>query len=270
MSFVTPGIRDTNARENELGYSAGARKTPGKSWEYSSNIYNQNDADYDSDLYRAAILQRYLRGEGGLKGSVEAYAGGYRPDLAQTAMNKYLAQAGQRREMKGQLAGLGEVQGREERLLTNEANRAVDQGVKRTRENMNRRGLLYGGMREGGEAQVRAQGAATLSANLAGARRDYANQADAIKKSIASIGLANQQQQLEMANQVMESNMRNAIARRQAYQQLGEGVGYAAGAYFNRGQDEGPPPPKMHTGSVADNDYSSVLAPKSYDQIMGR
>lgn len=235
------GARATTAAENQAGYAAGARagtsilKDPnstGAGWEYASNIYNRDDEDYDVDLYRAALMQRYLRGEGGMRGDVENLAGAYNPDSARAAMNKYLAQAGLRKEAKGQLKLLPGQQMQDELHVKQDAEQAIGQGVKSTRQNFNQRGLLYGGMREGGEGQVKAQGAATLANNLSGVKRDYANRADALKTSIAQTQLAQQQETMRQANAVAESNMRNSVARQQAYQQLGEGVGYAAGSYY--------------------------------------
>ena len=227
-------IRAISDKENEAAYSAGARNDAPNNygWAYASNVTNSEDKDFDSDLYRASILQRYLQGESGLKNQVKSYAGDMNTDVARSAMNNLLQRAGQRRELKQQLGGLSALQTQEEQMVKAEGERAIGQGVKNTRQNFNQRGLLYGGMREGGEAGVRAQGAATVASNLSGVKRDYANQADALKKSIASLGLAAQQESLARQQQVMEQSMRNSIARQQAYQQLGEGVGYAAGAYY--------------------------------------
>jgi hypothetical protein len=227
-------INPISGRENEAAYSAGARNDAPNNlgWAYASNVTNAQDKDFDGDLYRASIIQRYLQGEGGLKNQIQAYAGDMNTDVARSAMNNLLARAGQRREMKGQLAGLGDMQRQEEDMVKSEGARAIGQGVKNTRQNFNQRGLLYGGMREGGEGAVKAQGAATVAQNLSGVKRDYSNQADALKRSIAQLGLASQKEAQERQAQVMEQSMRNQIARQQAYQQLGEGVGYAAGAYY--------------------------------------
>lgn len=253
-------LATATAQEQEAGFSAGASHTsniPGNSnWEHASNIYNQSDETYDADLYRAAILQRYLRGEGGLQNSVKSYAGDMNTDVARAAMNKYLAQAGQRKGLKGQLGGLGAMQGQEELHVKQDGERAIGEGVKNTRQNFNQRGLLYGGMREGGEAEVKAQGAATVANNLSGVKRDYANKTDAIKQSIAAIGLQNAQEAQQRQQVVMETSMRNSVARQQAYQQLGEGVGYAAGSYYGNqrpGSDD--PSAAGFNQSVGNNRY---------------
>lgn len=249
----------TSAAENQAGYSAGARSDQtvgqGAGWEHGSNVTNRNDADFDDDLYRASILQRYLRGEGGLQNSVKSYAGDLNTDVARSAMNKFLAQAGQRKGLKGQLAGLGAQQTQEEMLLKNEAREATGAGIKNTRQNFNQRGLLYGGMREGGEQNVKAQGAATLASGLAGVKRDYANQADATKAAIANIGLKTQQEAMQRANLVMETNMRNNVARQQAYQQLGEGVGYAAGAAYGSMNKTAPAQANYNNSAVTGGSY---------------
>ncbi len=264
-----PNIRATNQAENDAGYAAGARRggptTGGAGWEYSANLTNAADPDYDADLYRASILQRYLRGERGLDHNVRAYAGDLNENVAQSAMQTFLTRASERRGLKGSLNQLGGMQKNEERLLEQEADSAVGAGVKATRQNYNQRGLLYSGMREGGEQGVKAQGAATLASGLAGTKQDYAKKADATRQAIAQLGLQSQKESQERLAAVQEQSMRNNISRMQAYQQLGEGVGYAAGNYYgNRGQAAETAPTTMQDSNMR------TLAPKTYDQIMGR
>ncbi len=224
-------VRNTNSAENEAGYSAGASRTHNaqNNWAYAANANNQSDADYDPDLARAAILQRYLQGEGGLQNNVKEYAGDLNTDVAKSAMANLLARAGQRREMRGQLGGLGAQQGQDENMMKRDASQALGEGVRNTRQNFNNRGLLYGGMREGGESQVKAGVASQLSSNMAGVKRDYAKQGDAMKTAIAQLGLATQKESQERVANIQDQTMKNNVARMQAYQQLGEGVGYAGG-----------------------------------------
>lgn len=251
--------RGFSEKENSAGYSAGAKNDNAGGWAYGSNVYNTSAEDYDPDLYRAAILQRYISGEGGLKNQVESYAGGYRPDLAQNAMGTLLARAGQRKEMKGQLSGLSALQGQEEAQTMREGERAIGEGVKNTRQNYNQRGLLYGGMREGGEEKVRAAGAATMAENVSGVRQDYAKQGDALKKSIAALGLASQAETQARQQQVMEQSIKNQVARAQAYQQLGEGVGYAAGtAYGSMSQKAPAAQPNYNNATITGGSYRNV------------
>lgn len=110
-----------------------------------------------------------------------------------------------------------------------EGSAALDSGVKNTKRNFNQRGLLYSGMREGGEQQVRGAVAGQLAKGIAGARRDSANSTAAAKSAYGAVDLANQQESLRQANMAFDTANANNIARLQAMQQLGHGVGYAGG-----------------------------------------
>lgn len=195
-----------------------------------NQLYNYDKND--PDAYRTHILQRYLGGEGGLKNLVRSYAGALRPDLARSAIQKYQQRSRQRSGLNQALAGQGEQQRAEEDLIKQEANQALGSGIKSTRENFNRRGLLFSGLREGGEQKVRSGVAAQTAQNLGGVAKDYANLADSRKQALASLELQNAQQMQQMADQAFETTNRNNIARRQAYQQLGQGIGAAAGSYY--------------------------------------
>lgn len=118
---------------------------------------------------------------------------------------------------------------------------AVGEGLKNTRQNYNSRGLLYSGMREGGEGKVKAAGASQLANAMASTSRESANTLDAAKAAYASVDLASQQDHLDRANQAFDTANANNIARLQAMQQLGSGVGaaagYAAGSYNSSGSN---------------------------------
>lgn len=128
--------------------------------------------------------------------------------------------------------------------VVDSANQALDSGTRNTRQNYNQRGLLYSGMREGGEQAVRGAVAGQYARGMAGAERDVANSVQGAKNAYAAVDLANQQEQLKMANAAFDTAHANNIARLQAMQQLGAGVGYAggqiAGYYANRKQVENP------------------------------
>lgn len=199
-------------------------------WWDDSSLSDQNVKTRDGDLYHAAMMQRYIMGDQKYRGDARAWAGTLNTDTVKSAIEHLRARAGERAGLKNQLAALpGQMMG-EENLLKREADRAVGLGVQKTRENYNRRGLLYSGMREGGEQGIRAQGAAQLQGAISDTRRDYAKRADATKEAIAKIGMAQQQQTLDLQRQVFETSMRNSVARQQAFQQLGSGVGFLIGA----------------------------------------
>jgi hypothetical protein len=122
-----------------------------------------------------------------------------------------------------------------------EATRALNQGLKKTNENYNNRGLLYSGLREGGEQKVRAGVGAKLSSDIASTNREMSNVAAKAKAAYAQVGLQNQQQTIELANQAFETASRNNVARLQAYQQFWGGLGQAAGTYFGSREDASAP-----------------------------
>lgn len=145
------------------------------------------------------------------------------------------------------------------------AGSAVGQGLKNTRENFNSRGLLYSGAREGGEQQVKSAGASQLAGAMAGSARDSANSTNAAKAAYASVDLATQQDTLNRANQAFDTANQNNIARLQAMQQLGAGIGQAAGSIA--GSYSSPSAPVATDGSVpynynpnAGNMYQGLLS----------
>lgn len=215
---------------NTSGQRAGPEFQGNGEWWDDLSLADSNVKNRDGDLYHAAMMQRYIMGDQRYRGDAQAWAGTLNTDTVKSAIEGLRARAGQRSGLKNQLSSLSGEQMKEESLLKREADRAVGQGVQKTRENYNRRGLLYSGMREGGEQGVRAQGAAQLQGTISDSRRDYAKKADATKEAIAKLGMAQQQQALELQRQVFETSMRNSVARQQAFQQLGSGVGYLVGA----------------------------------------
>lgn len=117
-------------------------------------------------------------------------------------------------------------------LVNQTGSEALQEGTKNTRQNYNSRGLLYSGMRQGGEQKVRGAVAAQTARGIAGAERDVANTVSAAKNAYMNIGLQQQQEQLQAANQAFEVASANNIARLQAMQQLGQGLGSAAGMIY--------------------------------------
>lgn len=116
--------------------------------------------------------------------------------------------------------------------IKDSAQRGADAGVKKTRQNYNSRGLLYSGMREGGESGVKSAAAAGLAGDISSTKSEYRNMLDQQKQAYAQVGMAQQAAQLELANQAFETATKNSVARAQAYQQLAGGLGQAAGYYY--------------------------------------
>jgi hypothetical protein len=121
--------------------------------------------------------------------------------------------------------------------LKSAANENMNAGVKKTRQNYNSRGLLYSGMREGGEDAIKNAAAGGLASDIANTRAEYGNLLNEQKQAYANVGLADQRDLVNQANETFEIATKNSIARQQAYQQLGQGLGYAAATVYG-GQNQ--------------------------------
>lgn len=106
---------------------------------------------------------------------------------------------------------------------------ATAQGIKTTRQNYNRRGLLYSGLRQGGEQTVRSNVASGVARQTAGVNKQYKDLANAKDNAAANVGLAGYGEALQRANMLNDSRMQNQIERQQSMQQLGQGLGYLGG-----------------------------------------
>lgn len=157
----------------------------------------------------------------------------------QALYNMYLGRIGIKNSLAEQIAANSGQRTQAENDLRQSAGEALDTGLRHTRENYSRRGLLYSGQRETGELKERGAVASALESGLSGARRDSANSLSAAQNAYASVDLANQQESLKLANEAFDTASRNNIARMQAMQQLGHGlgsvVGYFAGNYKGGG-----------------------------------
>ncbi len=150
--------------------------------------------------------------------------------------NQYLTRIGIKNSMSEEInAAPGQLnQAQDQNKLT--AGAALGEGLKSTRQNYNSRGLLYSGAREGAEQGVQRAGGQQLARAMAGTAQDSANSENAAKAAYAAADMANQQDTLNKANQAFDTANQNNIARLQAFQQLGSGLGEAAGtlsAHYN-------------------------------------
>ncbi len=181
--------------------------------------------------------------------------------------NMYRGRIGIKNSLAEQIAQNPDQLMEQENNLKQSAGEALGQGLKGTRENFNRRGLLYSGGRESGENKVKGSVAGSLASGLSGARRESANSLSSAQNAYGSVDLANQQQSLELAHQAFDTANQNNIARLQAMQQLGLGLGSAVGSIAgSRGGSSG----GYSSGGSSGGGYSQGLGAKSYDQIMGR
>lgn len=159
--------------------------------------------------------------------------------------NMYQGRIKQKNALAEQIGGNEEQKKNSISSIYGNASQALGQGLKSTRENFNRRGLLYSGMRESGEASVRGGVGAKLAGDVSGTNREYANSLEKAKQAYASIGMASAQENMNLANQAFQTVNQNNIARLQAYQQfaggLGQAAGYAYGSYGSKGAQPGAP-----------------------------
>lgn len=165
-------------------------------------------------------------------------------------LNMYRGRVGIKNSLAEQMAANPEQLSETESNLNQSAGQALGQGLENTRANFNQRGLLYSGQREMGEQKVKGAVAGELSSGLSGARRESANSMSAAQNAYASVDLANQQDALNRANEAFDTASRNNIARMQAMQQLGEGVGRAAGTYLGSRSNN---PNSTNNGMVSGN-----------------
>lgn len=204
---------------------------------YDPNLYNvsftpsqRNNANTYSPDYDVRAAQNYLNqyNYGNDKGNnITRLEPGirklYEQSANRVALKKSLAQT---------ITDQPEMLKQELGLLQSDAEKAAGQGVKRTRENYNSRGLLYSGAREGGELGVRGQVANQLARASGAARSESENLTNKYKEAFASIGLADQEKKNQMAEEAFKNSYQNSIARQQALQQLAGGAGQAIGYYY--------------------------------------
>lgn len=219
---------------------APARPSGDTPWYYDPKIYKR-DENFDADEYHAALLGRYLSGEGGLKGDARAYAGSTNTDVVRSAVTNLRARAANRRGINASIAGMGDELAQEENLLKQQAGQALDQGLTGTRKNYNRRGLLFSGLREGSEQGVRQSVANQLGSSIMQARQSSNDLMNKRKQAVASLGLASEKEALAAAEKQFEIKLQNSVARQQAMQQLGSSLGQIGGmAYSSYSNREAP------------------------------
>jgi hypothetical protein len=202
--------------------------------------YNSGGAgDSDADVRGAAQAAFELQHAG---------SGTSRADQ-QALLNMYKGRIATKNTLAEQIAGSDRNLREQEDLLTGAAGEALGSGLKNTRENFNSRGLLYSGLRQGGEQKVKQGVAGSLSSGISGAKRDAANAKSSAQNAYAAVGLQNAQESLQLAHQAFETATRNSIARLQAMQQLGSAAGSAIGTMAGSRQQSPSAPSNQPSGS---------------------
>ncbi len=217
-----------------------------------NDVYQDFGNDSDADVRQARNLTNVLGlGVHGLDQGVD-----------QVATNAQLQAVKARIGLKNSLGqAIGSNQQREsdaENVLRGDVNDSMAQGIKHTTQNFNDRGLLYSGMREGGVNGIKAQAASQLNSGLSDTKREYENLKSQQQQAYASIGMAQQQENIQRANQTFDVVNQNNIARQQATQQLAGGIGQLGGMATYYGSKMGSSTPKSSSPSYTyDNTQSS-------------
>lgn len=153
--------------------------------------------------------------------------------------NMYKGRVAKKNTLSDQIGGAGGLLQDQLGNLNAQAGADLNQGTKTARQNYNSRGLLYSGMREAGEQGVRGAVAGSLASGSANARRESENSVNAAKSAYSAVGLASEQEQIQLAQQAFDTANANSIARMQAMQQLGSSIGNVGGlaaGYYNANQ----------------------------------
>ncbi len=193
----------------------------------SASGYTSYNNDSDSDVRQAQNLTSTLsQAHAGLNGGVDQVA-------TQAQLDAVKARIGLKNSLGQSIAGNDANETSAEGILKGDANQSLASGLKNTNQNYNSRGLLFSGMREGADNQVRAGTAANLASGLAGTKEEYSNLKQQQQQAYATIGAAQQQQNVDRAKQTFDTVNQNNIARAQATQQLAGGLGQVAGMAYS-------------------------------------
>lgn len=185
------------------------------------HFYNQSSSD--PDVMAATNIQNE---------EVDARLGlnhGVNFGADDAALQMYEGRIGAKNQIGGQIAQNPFLKGQAIASDQATADTALGQGINKTNANYNSRGLLFSGQREAGDQTVRGNVASSLASSLAGTQQDYGQQLAASQNAYAQVDLGGAAQALTMSQNAVTTATQNNIARTQAMQQLGAGVGAAAG-----------------------------------------
>lgn len=198
---------------------------------YSGAARNiQGGKSYEDYLKDFGNLTSGLSGMDALRGPRKAFS---KEDF-EKERNKAIG-GSLRKEASDFQGQMGQLAGQQSAMLKDNITKSLDEGLDQTRKNYSARGLLYSGLRQGAEGNQRAQAASQYSQGVKGINNELRDQLNARKDLAASWGLQNYSQALQNSKELSNVQMQNAIARRQAASQLGQGLGYAAGYGMQNG-----------------------------------
>ncbi len=128
--------------------------------------------------------------------------------------------------------GLSGTQAQASNQIEKEGNLALQSGLKGTKQNFNRRGLLYSGLREAGEQDVRGRVASGMAQQKAQSNKELTDLARAKWQKVAQVGLQGYQDSVNREAEISGINLQNQVARAQMMQALGQTGGQIAGSYY--------------------------------------
>lgn len=139
---------------------------------------------------------------------------------------------------------------------------AEQQGVKRTKENYARRGLLYSGKAVQDVTSVRGQVASEMAKSRQEINKETEKIALAKEQAAIATALDARAQLLQTAEMYYNLNQQNQIERRRAAGAIAQGLGYAAGAYYGN---------KTNKDVPAFSEYNSTnfAQPTEYGLLLG-
>lgn len=223
--FGPSPTRIMQGQQSKDPYRSGLQTSFQGGYDPGVTSYNDYSNDSDSDVRVAQALTNDLsRAHAGQNSGMDQVAG-------QAQLDAILARIGKKNALGSAIARNPELEGSAENDLRYSASHALSEGLKNTKQNYGSRGLLYSGLRQGGEASVRSNVAGNLAEGLADTKRNYANVAQQQKEAYAALGQQQEQMRLDRANETFDTVTKNNVARAQAMQQLGEGFGRVAGTF---------------------------------------
>lgn len=173
------------------------------------------DQDESNDRARAAIEARRKELQNATAANQMAtQASSYRSKLPEQQEKLYSSVAGQaRRSLAEQLGGV--------------------------RSGYNRRGLLYSGLRQGAEADLRGQTAAGLAQARQSINDQTEKQARTMEENVGRAATGSQLESLAQEDMIMQQAMQNVMSRLQMWSGIGQAAGTLGGQALAKKPDEG-------------------------------
>lgn len=123
-------------------------------------------------------------------------------------------------------------------IIRRQGGEALGQGTKKIREGANSRGLLYSGMRQGAETDLRGKVANTMASQIQESNSDLMKRADSMDQIATQAKLQGAEKSFQSQLMIDQITQQNQVARAQQMQQLAGMAGYAFGRYMGRKDED--------------------------------